>query len=141
MKKRLLLDWIALQARDVAERYTQLAVLDEAHLADAALAFADQAAMAASDTADAVVFRVAEGADAGAFVKDFGQRRVNEGELHCMYFIARVAEVQFHKPHGKSAFAGVLSPRRPGGHRFACPLDPLAGFERPAKWVPPAFGP
>src|SRR5262249_34410117 len=56
VEERLLLDGVALQTGDVAERHLEPAGLIEAHLADAAQAVADEAAMAARQTTNAVAF-------------------------------------------------------------------------------------
>ena len=53
MKKRFLLNRIALDAADVSPRHIQSAAAVVAHLADAGLSFWDGAAMPAGITADA----------------------------------------------------------------------------------------
>src|SRR5262249_52866281 len=60
MEERLLLNRVALQGADVAERHTKVTVLDEPDLADSSLPLADQTAMAASHTADAAILRMAQ---------------------------------------------------------------------------------
>jgi hypothetical protein len=54
MEERLLLDWIALHARDVPERNAQLAVLVEPHAANPVAPDADEAAVAAGDATNPV---------------------------------------------------------------------------------------
>ena len=76
VEKRLLLDRVALQRRDVAERNPQLRALIETHFANAASAFADQTAMAAGGATDTVAFGFPECANRRVAVQPGGERLV-----------------------------------------------------------------
>src|SRR6516165_9268458 len=82
MEERLLFDRIALQSGDVAEGYFELSVLVEAHLADAALAFADQAAMATGIAEDTVAFGLPERTDLGVHVHNVGLNFIGYRRFH-----------------------------------------------------------
>lgn len=58
MEKRLLLSWIAGERSDIVCGNTQTPTLIEANFADAALAFLDEAAMAAGVTLERVIRQV-----------------------------------------------------------------------------------
>ena len=69
---------IALKGGDVPEGYFQFTALVEPNLANAALAFADQAAMPAGVTENAVVFGAPERADDGALVHHVGLHLIGD---------------------------------------------------------------
>jgi hypothetical protein len=54
MEERLLFDWVALDARDVAKRDAQLAVLVEPHATNTVVPGGDEATVAASDATNPV---------------------------------------------------------------------------------------
>jgi len=58
MEKGFLLDRIALESRHVTERHAQLAGLVKAYFANTASAFRDEAAMAASYTANSLTLQM-----------------------------------------------------------------------------------
>ena len=55
MKERFLLGWVAGERGDIIRRHAQMSGFVEANFADAALAFFDQAAMAAGVTLQSAV--------------------------------------------------------------------------------------
>src|SRR5689334_19422379 len=82
MEERLLLNRVALKSGDVAEGHFELSVLVEAHLADAALAFPNQAAMAAGIAKDAVALGLPERADRGVHVHYVGLNLIGYRRFH-----------------------------------------------------------
>src|SRR5262249_23770554 len=104
VEERLLLDRVALQTGDVAERHLEPAGFVEADLADAAQSVADQAAMAARQPADAVAFGPGQlgGAEDGVPIERVGQRRIRHARLH-----------RCCPPAAGAAVAGPVTPPRP----------------------------
>ena len=81
MEERLLLDRIALHAGDVAERDAQLAVLVEAHAANAVAPGADQAAVAAGDAANPIPLGLPQRTDRRVTGERLGQRLAGRAGL------------------------------------------------------------
>ena len=74
MKKRLLLDGVALNAAHIAKRHPQLPTFVETHAADSLSAGAEQAAVAASDTAQPVSLTSPKRPNRGVASKKFAER-------------------------------------------------------------------
>ena len=74
MVERLLLDRITLHTGNVAEWHAQLAVLVEAHAANAVVPGGDEAAVAAGDAANPVSLGLPQRTDGGVTAKHIGQR-------------------------------------------------------------------
>src|SRR5207237_8331321 len=73
------------QAGDVAEGHAELARFVVAHLADAAFALADQAAMAARHATKAVVFDMTQSTDHGVLIQHIRQGWIGYLRFHDSY--------------------------------------------------------
>src|SRR6476660_941928 len=82
MEKGLLFDGIALERGDVPPGHAEFTADVRAHFANAALAFADKAAMSTRDTANGAAFREAELARRGALIEHVRLRVVGNGAFH-----------------------------------------------------------
>src|SRR5262245_54870375 len=93
VEERLLLDRVALHAGDVAERHLELPAFVEPHLADAAQAVTDEAAVAARQAADAVALRTAQlGCPRRRVpVHHLSQSLIRYARFHQVVLLARIA--------------------------------------------------
>ena len=82
MEKRLLFNRVALECRDITEGHFELSVLIESNFADAALPFANEAAMAAGVTENLVALGLTERADDGPHVHRVGLDVVGDLGFH-----------------------------------------------------------